>query len=235
MITDSRNVAEVFGKQHNHVLRDIKNLEKDVSNFGQMFFEGTMPDSYGREQRIYFMNRDGFTLLAMGFTGKDAMQWKLKYIDAFNRLEKAWNSPEAVMARALQYANNQLTVITQQNQALTDKIEQDKPKVLFADSVTASQTSILVGELAKLIKQNGVALGQQRMFAWLRDNGYLIKRKGSDYNMPTQYSMELGLFEIRETSITHADGHVSVNKTPKVTGKGQQYFINKFLGEGNFV
>lgn len=88
-----------------------------------------------------------------------------------------------------------------------------------------------MGELAKLIKQNGVEIGQQRMFTWLRNNGFLIKRKGSDYNMPTQYSMELGLFEIKETSITHADGHVSVNKTPKVTGKGQQFFINKFLGK----
>lgn len=231
MITDSRNVAAVFGKQHGHVLRDIENIQKDVSNFGEMFFESTMPDSYGREQRVYLMNRDGFTLLAMGFTGKDAMQWKLKYIDAFNKLEKAWNSPEAIMARALQYANNQLEVITRQNQALTEKVQQDKPKVLFADSVAASQSSILVGELAKLIKQNGVEVGQQRMFTWLRNNGYLINRKGSDYNMPTQYSMELGLFEIKETSITHSDGHVSVSKTPKVTGKGQQFFINRFLGE----
>lgn len=230
MITDSRNVAVVFGKQHGHVLRDIENIQKDVSNFGEMFFESTMPDSYGREQRVYLMNRDGFTLLAMGFTGKDAMQWKLKYIDAFNRLEKAWNSPEAIMARALQYANNQLEVITQQNQALTEKVEQDKPKVLFADSVTASQTSILIGELAKLIKQNGVEMGQKRMFAYLRENGYLIKRKGTDYNMPTQKAMDLELFEIKETSITHSDGHISVSKTPKVTGKGQVYFINKFVG-----
>lgn len=119
----------------------------------------------------------------------------------------------------------------EKNKVLSAKIEEDKPKVLFADSVTASQTSILVGELAKLIKQNGIEIGQQRMFTWLRNNGFLIKRKGSDYNMPTQYSMELGLFEIKETSITHADGHVSVNKTPKVTGKGQQFFINKFLGK----
>lgn len=108
------------------------------------------------------------------------------------------------------------------------QIENNKPMVLFAESVQTSKTSILVGELAKLLNQNGADIGQNRLFEWLRNNGYLIKRKGTDYNMPTQYSMDLGLFEIKETSITHADGHISVNKTPKVTGKGQIYFVNKF-------
>ena len=110
-------------------------------------------------------------------------------------------------------------------------IEEQKPKVLFADSVAASHTSILVGDLAKLLHQNGVKdMGQKRLFNWLRENGYLIKRKGSDYNSPTQKAMEMGLFQIKETVVSHADGHTSVNKTTKVTGKGQQYFINKFLG-----
>ncbi|MGI5825667.1 MAG: phage antirepressor [Bacillota bacterium] len=112
---------------------------------------------------------------------------------------------------------------------LNKKIEQDKPKVLFADSVAASHTSILIGELAKLIKQNGYDIGQKRLFDWLRNQGYLIRRKGSDWNMPTQKSMDLGLFEVKETAITHSDGHTSVSKTTKVTGKGQIYFINKFL------
>ena len=102
-----------------------------------------------------------------------------------------------------------------------------KPKAIFADAVSASHTSILVGELAKILKQNGVDTGQKRFFEWLRDNGYLIKRKGSDYNMPTQKSMDQGLFEIKETTINHSDGHISISKTPKVTGKGQVYFINK--------
>lgn len=111
-------------------------------------------------------------------------------------------------------------------------IEEQKPKVLFADSVAASHTSILVGDLAKLLHQNGVKnMGQKRLFNWLRENSYLIKRKGSDYNSPTQKAMEMGLFQIKETVVSHADGHTSVNKTTKVTGKGQQYFINKFLGE----
>lgn len=114
---------------------------------------------------------------------------------------------------------------------LETQIEADRPKVLFADAVSASHTSILVGELAKLISQNGYKIGANRLFAWMRENGYLIKRKGSDWNMPTQRSMDLKLFEIKETNVQHADGHISVNKTPKVTGKGQQYFINKFLNE----
>lgn len=113
--------------------------------------------------------------------------------------------------------------------ALEAQAAADKPKVLFADAVSAAKTSILVGELAKLLKQNGIDIGQNRLFAWLRENGYLIRRNGTDYNMPTQRAMEQGLFEIKETVIAHADGHTSVNKTPKVTGKGQQYFVELFL------
>lgn len=112
---------------------------------------------------------------------------------------------------------------------LEARAEADRPKVLFADSVTASKNSILVGEMAKLLKQNGVHTGQNRLFETLRNKGYLIKRQGTDYNMPTQKSMEMGLFEIKETVINHSDGHTSVTKTPKITGKGQQYFVNLFL------
>lgn len=108
--------------------------------------------------------------------------------------------------------------------------EANRPKVLFADAVSAAKTSILVGELAKLLKQNGVDMGQNRLFSLLRDKGYLIRRQGTDFNMPTQRAMELGLFEIKETVIAHSDGHISVSKTPKITGKGQQYFVRLFLG-----
>ncbi|HEU0827000.1 TPA: phage antirepressor KilAC domain-containing protein, partial [Streptococcus pneumoniae] len=129
-----------------------------------------------------------------------------------------------IMARALLMADQKV-------HKLEAQIEADKPKVLFADAVSASHTSILVGELAKLISQNGYKIGANRLFSWMRENGYLIKRKGSDWNMPTQRSMDLKLFEIKETNVQHADGHITVNKTPKVTGKGQQYFINKFLNQ----
>jgi anti-repressor protein len=111
------------------------------------------------------------------------------------------------------------------------QIEQMKPKALFADAVSTSDTPILVGELAKILHQNGVSMGQNRLFRWLRDNGYLISKKGTSYNMPTQRAMELGLFKIKENAITHSDGHVTITKTPKVTGKGQVYFVNKFVGE----
>ncbi len=144
-------------------------------------------------------------------------------------LEKAWNTPEQVMARALKLADKTIEQLKTDNKALEQKVEKDKPKVLFADSVAASHTSILVGELAKILKQNGINMGQNRLFTELRESGYLIKRKGTDWNMPTQRSMEMKLFEIKETVVSHADGHTSVNKTVKVTGKGQQYFINLFL------
>ena len=117
----------------------------------------------------------------------------------------------------------------EKRKALEVEKEKNRPKVIFAEAVETSKSSILIGDLAKLIKQNGVDIGQKRLFSWLRENGYLIKRQGSDYNMPTQKAMELGLFEIKETAVTHSDGHITVNKTPKVTGKGQIYFINKFV------
>lgn len=142
----------------------------------------------------------------------------------FIQVEKDFNSPEKIMARALLMADQKV-------HKLEAQIEADRPKVLFADAVSASHTSILVGELAKLISQNGYKIGANRLFSWMRENGYLIKRKGSDWNVPTQRSMDLKLFEIMETNVQHADGHITVNKTPKVTGKGQQYFINKFLNQ----
>ena len=149
--------------------------------------------------------------------GKQARQY-------FIAVEDRWNSPDAVMARALKMADAKVHMLEAQ-------AEKDRPKVLFADSVAASKTSILIGELAKLIRQNGVEIGQNRLFEWMRQNGYLIRRLGSDYNMPTQRAMEMGLFRVKETSITHSDGSISVSKTVKVTGKGQQYFVNKFLAE----
>lgn len=108
----------------------------------------------------------------------------------------------------------------------------NKPKVVFADAVSVSDGTILIGELAKILKGNGIEIGQNRLFERLRQDGYLIKRNGTDYNTPTQRAMELGLFRVKETAITHSDGHVTISKTTKVTGKGQQYFINLFLGEG---
>ena len=147
--------------------------------------------------------------------GKQARQY-------FIQLEKDWNSPEKVMARALQIADKKI-------KRLETQIEAGRPKVLFAGAVETSKSSILIGELAKILKQNGIKIGPIRLFDWMRQNGYLIRRNGSDYNMPTQRAMEMELFEIKETTIVHADGHTHINKTPKVTGKGQVYFVNLFL------
>lgn len=154
--------------------------------------------------------------------GKQARQY-------FIQLEKDWNSPELVMARALKMANSRIGSLEERTIHLEQKIEKDKPKVLFADAVSVSGSAILIGDLAKILRQNGVEMGPNRLFQWLRENGYLIKQKGSSYNMPTQKSMELGLFKIKETCVTHSDGHTSINRTPKVTGKGQIYLINKIL------
>lgn len=133
-------------------------------------------------------------------------------------------SGSELMAKALIEAQNVLA-------AKDKQIEEMKPKALFADAVATSHTSILVGELAKILKQNGIEMGQKRLFAWLREKGYLIKRQGTDYNMPTQKAMDLGLFEIKEGSYVNGSGVNITTKTPKVTGKGQQYFINKFLAK----
>lgn len=146
----------------------------------------------------------------------------------FIKCEEAWNSPEMILARAHQIQSKMLENYKDKVIILEKKIEEQKPKVIFANAVETSKTSILIGDLAKLIKQNGHDIGQKRLFIWLRENGFLIKRNGSDYNMPTQKAMEMELFEIKETAITHSDGHISINKTVKVTGKGQIYFINKF-------
>ncbi len=141
-----------------------------------------------------------------------------------DKIEQALSDPDTII---------KLATILKEERAARQQAEANlkaaQPKMIFADAVSASDSTILIGDLAKLIKQNGHAIGQKRLFAWMRENGYLIKRQGADYNSPTQRAMEMGLFKIKETAITHADGHVSVSKTTKVTGKGQQYFINKFL------
>ncbi|HBE8852685.1 TPA: phage antirepressor KilAC domain-containing protein [Clostridioides difficile] len=146
----------------------------------------------------------------------------------FLQIEKDWNSPEKVMARALIVANKTIEKKSREIEEKDKVIQLQQPKVLFADSVASSNDSILVGELAKLLKQNGIDTGEKRLFAWLRDNGYLIKRKGEDYNTPTQKSVNLGVIETKEGTRVHPNGYISVTKTPKITGKGQIYFINKF-------
>lgn len=238
MLVSSLQVAKDFGKRHDKLMNEIRRIYGDLENNGSPLNSGDqmfIRSSYVHEQNkqeypMYLMNRDGFSLLVMGFNNTaGVLDWKLKYINAFNKMEAKLNSPEFIMNRALELSKQRCDALLLENQEL-------KPKALFADAVATSKTSILVGDLAKILKQNGINIGANRLFNELRDRGYLIKRKGSDWNMPTQKSMDMELFEIKEH--THIDGNGCnvTTKTPKVTGKGQIYFINKFLkmkGEQN--
>lgn len=238
---------EVLGKEFK-IYGDIENplfLAKDVANWIEhtdLSRMVNMVDDNEKLKRILFVsgqNREMWLLTEDGLY-EVLMQSRKPIAKAFKRevkqilktirlngmyaTDKLLDNPDLAIQ-----AFTKLKEEREKRKALEVKIEEQKPAVIFAGAVTASKSSILIGELAKLIKQNGVDTGQNKLFAWLRENGYLIKRQGSDYNMPTQKAMELGLFEIKETVVTHADGHIEVSKTPKVTGKGQIYFINKFV------
>ncbi len=162
------------------------------------------------------------SMLQRNEKGKQARQY-------FLAVEKEFNTPEKVMARAIKFAEKEISFLNIENKELKEQAEKDKPKVLFAQAVETAKTSILIGDLAKILKQNGVDTGQKRLFDWLRENSYLMKN-GSSKNMPTQKSMDMKLFEVKETTINNPDGSIRINKTTKVTGKGQTYFINLFLG-----
>lgn len=191
----------------------------------------------GGIQEMTIINESGLYSLVLSSklpTAKQFKRWITSEVIPSIRKHGAYMTPETIEKVLL----NPDTIINLASQlkserekriALEGKVEEDRPKVIFADAVSTAKNSILIGELAKLLKQNGVDMGQNRLFKWLREHGFLIKREGLDYNMPSQRSMELGLFEIKETAITHADGHISISKTPKVTGRGQQYFVNLFL------
>lgn len=183
----------------------------------------------GGKQQMTIINESGLYALVFGSRLPTAINFKrwvtsevLPALRKTGQYQVKELSGQELMAKALIEAQSVLA-------AKDKQIEEMKPKVVFADTVATSHTSILVGELAKILKQNGIDMGQKRLFAWLRENGFLIKRKGTDYNMPTQKAMDLGLFEIKEGSYVNGSGVNITTKTPKVTGKGQQYFINKFL------
>ena len=234
-----KDVCEAFGDtNYRRSLGSIDDSDKGVSQF----------NTPGGMQSMTIINESGlYSLLfsmqpqkAKGVSQNDqAVEARIKKLHRF----KHWVTSEVLpsirknggyisgqetlsddelLAKALMVAQNKI--------AEKDKvIERMRPKEIFADAVSVSHTSILIGDLAKIIKQNGVDIGQKRLFGWMRQNGYLIKRNGADYNMPTQRSMELGLFEIKESTVNNPDGSVRISRTTKVTGKGQQYFINKFL------
>lgn len=217
-----KDVAEVLGyaKPLNAIAQHV---DKDDS------LKQGLTDSLGRQQKTIFVNESGLYALIFGSKLESAQKFKrwvtsevLPALRKTGQYQVKELSGSELMAKALIEAQSVLA-------AKDKQIEEMKPKALFADAVATSHTSILVGELAKILKQNGIDMGQKRLFAWLREKGYLIKRQGTDYNMPTQKAMDLGLFEIKEGSYVNGSGVNITTKTPKVTGKGQQYFINKFL------
>ena len=196
------------------------------------FVHGEIPN-----RGLTFINESGLYSLVMGSKLPGARRFKrwvtAEVLPTIRKTGGYVNEEDAFVRTYLPFAGEEVKQMFSSTLAAlreaNRKIEADKPKVLFADAVSAAHTSILVGELAKLLRQNGIDIGQNRLFQWLRENGYLIRRKGSDYNMPTQRAMDMGLFEIKETVINQSDGNVRVSKTTKVTGKGSQYFINQFL------
>ncbi len=198
-----------------------------------------LTDNMGRMQETIFINESGLYSLVLSSKLPNAKKFKRwvtsEIIPSIRKhgaymtpetLEKVLLSPDTLMQLAQNLKDEQ-----EKRKALEAQIESQKPAVLFTGAVETSKTSILIGELAKMLKQNGINIGQNRLFAWMREKGYLIKRKGTDYNMPTQRSMDMGLFEIKETTINNPDGSIKISKTPKVTGKGQVYFINLFLNK----
>ena len=191
----------------------------------------------GQKREVTLITESGLYSLVLSSKLPGAKQFKrwitsevipsIRKHDAYmtpDKLEEVLLSPDTLIQLAQNLKDEQ-----EKRKALQEQVEAQRPAVLFAGAVETSKSSILIGELAKILKQNGIKIGPIRLFDWMRQNGYLIRRNGSDYNMPTQRAMEMGLFEIKETSIVHADGHTSISKTPKVTGKGQVYFVNLFL------
>jgi anti-repressor protein len=182
-------------------------------------------------ERAEFIPENIFYRLAMKAKNETAEKFQAKVADEILPAIRKTGTYSVALPKTLPDALRAYATEIEAHSQTTALLEAAKPKVIFAESVEASKTSLLIGELAKILKQNGVEIGQNRLFDWMRKNGYLINRNGSDYNMPTQYSMELGLFTIKETTVNHSDGHITINKTPKLTGKGQVYFVNKFLSK----
>lgn len=227
----SLDIAELTGKRHADVMRDVRNLlEQGVNERNFALVDYT--DAKGEKRPCYELTKKGCLILASGYDAK----LRERIIDRWEELEtKERQSVQQALPQTYLEALKQLVVAEEEKQRLTlenkkqaKQIEAEKPKVIFADAVSTSQRSCLVAELAKILQQNGVNIGQNRLFKWMRDNGYLCS-KGQYYNQPTQKAVEMGLFEIKQTTINKPDGSILVSVTTKVTGKGQIYFVNKFI------
>ena len=240
----AKDIAEIHNKDLRHINENInknhtrfKNGVDIIDVKGTKFAVGLVDsgiftqNAVNAANNIYILSERGYAKLLKILEDDVAWEQYEKLVDGYFNMRAEQNIPKT-LPEALRLAADmaeKVVLLNQENKELTAKIQTDAPKVLFADSVSASSTSILVGEMAKILKQNGVDIGGKRFFEWLRSNGYLITRDAIDRNMPSQRSMNLGLFEIKETAITNSDGKVSIAKTPKITGKGQLYFLNLFV------
>lgn len=222
-----KDVAESLGYK-----KPLNALNQHVECCDSLF-QG-LADALGRIQQTLFINESGVYSMIFGSKLKSAIKFKrwvtsevlpaIRKTGAYRVTEIDLSDPEHILMIATKWAEEK-----RRADKLSIENKEMKPKALFADAVATAETTILIGELAKIIKQNGVEIGQNRLFAWMRDHNYLINRNGQDYNMPSQKSMNMGLMEIKERVINNPDGSSRITKTTKVTGKGQQYFINKFL------
>lgn len=226
-----KDVAEILGYSNT---KDA--IAKHVDDEDKL---GSQIATSGQNRNMTIINESGLYSLILSSKMPKAKEFKRwvtsEVIPAIRKtggyIAGSENMTDAeIMAKAVLVAQSTIRQRDQRIKELESDVAGAKPKVLFADAVSASDSTILIGDLAKILKQNGHPIGQKRLFCWMREQGYLIKRAGADYNSQTQRAMEMGLFKIKETAISHSDGHVSVSKTTKVTGKGQQYFINKFCG-----
>lgn len=240
-----KDIAEVLGYANtkdalaSHVEKEDKRViqRSEIATFENHIPKEVLPVNFVSgdipNRGLTIINESGLYALIFGSklkTAKDFKHWitsevlpTIRKYGIFAK-EELLDNPDLLISVAQALKSER-----EKNKSLQEDNERMRPKEIFADAVMSSHTSILVGDLAKMIMQNGTEIGQKRMFTWLRDNGYLIKRKGSDWNMPTQRSMEMGLFEVKESTTYNPDGSLRINRTTKVTGKGQQYFINKFL------
>lgn len=221
----SLDIAEITGKLHKSVLRDIRNLIESIGEVnGYSFVLCSYTDAKNQERPMYKLTKKDSLLLASGYN----VSLRAKIINRWEELEKKeqQSAIPKTFAEALRLAAEQVELVEKQQ----EQLEAQKPKVLFADAVSTAKKSCLIGELAKILRQNDINIGQNRLFEWLRENNYICKR-GEMYNLPTQKSMELGIMETKKSTIIRGDGVTIVTNTPKITGKGQIYFINKFLAE----
>lgn len=230
---DSREVAEMVGKEHKNIIRDIRGYLGEFSQLNlepsDFFIESTYKNERGKEYPCYLVSKKGCEFIAHKLTGVKGTEFTAKYINRFHKMEEVIQGnviPQGKELLALAVLEAQKTIEEKDAQ-----IEEMKPHAILGQAITTANTSILVGDMAKILRQNGVNIGWQRFFEYLREKGYLIKRKGADWNLPTQRSMEMGLFEIKESVHIDGNGCNKISRTPKITGKGQKYFVNHFLKE----